>query len=107
MITAPMRDSCPSFRTVNLNRASRYPNQTAFGAYCSKMGRADFGLMGYVSIFSDGRVSHIVLSEAKVPASPAAGTLLGPDASLGARFADLMRDVHRTVRVCDRNGRCD
>lgn len=104
-ITATLKN-CPDSRTVNLQKASRYPNQTGFGAYCSKLGQADFGLMSYVSIFSDNKVNHIILSEARVPVSATAGKLTGPNAAQGQRRADMMRQIHRTLRVCDKNKRC-
>ena len=104
--------SCADSKVTDLRGTSQYRNYITFETICSKLGKNKYGLIDYVSIFSDGEANHVVLAEIKTPPSKKAGVLDAKTAQAQKQaetakvLAELLNRTIQSVRACDANQRC-
>lgn len=105
-------ENCFDSKVSGFRTSSKYGRQLSFEAVCSKFGEANFGLINFVSIFTDGAANHLVLTEVRMPASQKVGELRPKTAAerqwveTSRRLTDLMRNTMQTIRACDANDQC-
>ena len=104
--------SCADSKVTDLRGTSQYRNYITFETICSKLGKNKYGLIDYVSIFTDGESNHVVLAEIKTPPSKKAGVLDAKTAQAQKQaetakvLAELLNKTIQSVRACDANQRC-
>lgn len=91
---------------------SKYSQQVNIEAICSQLGSDNFGLISYISIFSDQAANHLVLAEIRTPASKKAGVLTFQNteaqkqAETSKILSELLYNLMQTIRICDEKNLC-
>ncbi len=104
--------SCPDSQINPLKGMSKYHDQVNIGAICSQLGSGNFGLISFISIFSDQAANHLVLAEIRTPASKKAGefTFQNTEAQKQAEtskiLTELLYNLMQTIRICDEKNLC-
>ena len=110
-ILAPLAD-CTDSQVEAFKGQSKYSDQINIEAICSQLGKDSYGLLSYISIFSDQVANHLVLAEIRTPASKKAGVLTFQNteaqkqAETSKILSDLLFNLMQTIRVCDEKNLC-
>ena len=103
---------CKDKKMSEFKGQSVYSDQINIETICSKLGENPFGLISYVSIFSDSVANHVVIAESKTPPSQKAGVLDFKDAEnkkqaeTAKTLADLAIGLMQSIRACDEKKLC-
>ncbi|MDO5674494.1 MAG: hypothetical protein Q4G66_06225 [bacterium] len=104
--------TCTDSQTDTFKGMSKYGRQVNVEAICSQLGSDNFGLISYVSIFSDQAANHLVLAEIRTPASKKAGVLsfqnteAQKQAETSKILSELLYNLMQTIRICDEKNMC-
>lgn len=104
--------ACPDSLINSFKGMSKYSRQENIEAICSQLGADNFGLISYISIFSDQAANHLVLAEIRTPASKKAGVLsfqnteAQKQAETSKILSELLYNLMQTIRICDEKNLC-
>lgn len=110
-ILQPLQE-CQDRRVSGFRGMSRYRVQLNTKAICSQLGKENFGLISFVSIFGDQSANHLVIAEVRTPASTKAGSLIFQNseaqkqAEASKILSELLENLMQTIRVCDEKDAC-
>ena len=104
--------TCPDSQVNDFKGMSKYRQQVNIEAICSQLVPNNFGLISYVSIFSDQAANHMVITEIRTPSSKKAGVLSFQDteaqrqAEASKILSELLYNLMQTIRICDEKNLC-
>ncbi len=110
-IIAPIK-SCADAKITRFKGGSSYQDQTNVEVFCSKMGKNNWGLVSYVSVFSNQRETHVLIGELRTAPTKKAGVFADKTAEEKKLYAKtkglskLLFDMARSMRACGKNGKC-
>lgn len=106
-------ENCPDSAVSEFRGTSRYRDQLNLEAICSRLGQnGPYGLISYVSIFSDSESNHLVVSEVRTPPTTKAGEFnfknaeQQKEAANRQAIAELLRKTMEGIRACDEQKNC-
>ncbi len=110
-IIAPLK-GCAAAKVNRFDGGSSYSHQTNVEVFCSKMGKNDWGLVSYVSVFSNRKETHVLIGELRTPPTQKAGVF--PEKTAKEKelldktrgVSRLLFGMARSIRVCDKGGKC-
>ncbi len=104
--------TCPDSLVESVRGMSRYRDQLHIKAVCSQLVPNNFGLISYISMFTDQAANHLVIMEIKTPASKKAGVLTFQNteaqkqAETSKILSELLYNLMQTIRVCNNKDQC-
>ena len=104
--------TCQDSQNNPFKGMSKYHDQVNVEAICSQLGSDNFGLISYLSIFSDQAANHLVLAEIRTPASKKAGVLTFQNteaqkqAESSKIISELLYNLMQSIRICDEKNLC-
>ncbi|NLZ17184.1 MAG: hypothetical protein GX087_05560 [Desulfobulbaceae bacterium] len=110
-VLGPLK-TCPDSQISDFKGLSKYRQQVNFEAICSQLVPNNFGLISYVSIFTDQTANHMVITEIRTPASKKAGVLTFQNteaqkqAETSKILSELLYNLMQTIRICDEKNLC-
>ncbi len=108
----PLKKMCGDMTATLLKTDSTYPNQMSIEVLCSRLGKAGFGTVAYLTAYADGQANYFLMSEVKLPASQKAGSIIPKNeqekkwAQTAAALAKVMKQFNKNTRFCDATGKC-
>ncbi len=108
----PLQKVCKDISASPFPNNSNYKDKVSIEVLCSRLGKAGFGTVSYLTAYSDGQANYFLMSEVKLPASKKAG-LINPKneqekkwAVTAAELAKVMQKFNQNTRFCDTTGQC-
>ncbi len=111
-MTQPLQKACTNIKANPFKTTSTYKNQANVEVFCAQLGQSGFGTASYLSVFSDGVASYMLVSEVKLPPSKKAGVVRPKNnkekqwASTSATLAKFMRQMNSNIRFCSTPKKC-
>ena len=106
-------ENCPDSAVGEFRGDSQYRDQLNLEAVCSRLGqKGQYGLISFVSIFSDSASNHLVVSEVRTPPTAKAGDFnfknaqMQQEAANRQAIAQLLRKTMQGIRACDEQKNC-
>ncbi|PIE68819.1 MAG: hypothetical protein CSA21_05290 [Deltaproteobacteria bacterium] len=110
-ILEPIKE-CADVKVHRFSGKSSYGYQANVEVFCSKMGKNDWGLISYVTVFSNRRESHVLFGEIRTVPTEKAGIFPAKTveekktAAEIQQLSKLLFDMAGSVRVCEDDGSC-
>ncbi len=104
--------TCPDSQLNDFKGMSKYREQVNIEVICSQLVPNNYGLISYVSIFTDQAANHLVITEIRTPVSKKAGVLTFQNteaqkqAEASKILSELLYNLMETIRICDDKNLC-
>ncbi len=112
-ILSSMKQHCKQMRVGALKPVSTYANQQNYQVLCSQIKGKQFGVIAYLSIYSDKNGRHVISSDVRTPVMTKPGDFAKPkgkkqEQALGQALGlnKLIQKTMMTAKVCNAKGQC-
>ncbi len=112
-ILSPMKKHCKQVGVGKLKPVSTYANQQNYQVLCNQIKGKKFGVIAYLSIYSDKNGRYVLSSDVKTPVMTKPGEFAKPkgkkqEQALGQALGlnKLIQNMMTTAKVCDTKEQC-